>query len=137
MRIGLKFIPLLLAGAVLSGCENDAASYIVEDKDHAITLIREQHYFWSDNTDLAIVPARLPDCQRRHPIKSAPLDQAQVSLYEITSDLFQAQQGDNWYLVDTKGCTVKPLDSAPADLGRLVGTFDRKDGRLRFIANTQ
>lgn len=133
METTIKWGVAVLAAALLSGCENDVASFIVEDKDHALTLIREQHYFWSDDTDLALVVARLPDCQRRHPMASAPLPEAQVSIYELSPSRYQVRQGERWYLADTGGCTLQTLPSAPSPIGKLLGTFERKDARLRFI----
>ena len=124
----------LVAVAALAGCVDDTASYQVEgSQEHALVLMRQQRYFWSDNTDLMLVVARLPDCQRRHNLKPAPLPQTRVVLYEVAPNQFQLQQGDNWYVAETGGCTLQPLEAAPDAPGKLLGTFDRKDDRLRFI----
>ncbi|MDD5296668.1 MAG: hypothetical protein PHU46_07125 [Rhodocyclaceae bacterium] len=130
----IKLAAVLAAGALLSGCENDAASFMLDGKDHALTLLREQPYFWSDNANLELVVARLPDCQRRLPMKPAPLPQAQVSIYEVVPTQYQVQQGKNWYLAETQGCTLQTLSAPPETPGKLLGTFDRKDGKLRFLA---
>lgn len=130
----IKLVPVVLAGALLSGCVNDTASYMIDGRDHALTLLREQPYFWSDNTNLGLVVARLPDCQRRYPMKPAPLPQTQVSLYEIAPMQYQVQQGSNWYAVETQGCTLQALTAAPEAQGKLLGSFERKDGKLRFLA---
>lgn len=130
----IKWVPLVLAGALLSGCVNDTASYVIDGRGHALILLREQPYFWSDNTKLGLVVSRLPDCQRRYPMKPAPLPQAQASLYEIAPMQYQVQQGSNWYLAETQGCTLQALDAAPEPPGKLLGTFERKDGKLRFLA---
>lgn len=133
-HIPIKLMAVALAGIALAGCENDAASYQIDGRDNALTLIREQHYFWSDDTDLGLVVARLPDCQRRHPMKPAPLSQTQVSVYEAGPQMFNIQQGKNWYAAETQGCTFQAMKDAPEPPGKLLGTFSRKDGRLRFVA---
>jgi len=133
VRTIIKLAGLVVSAALLSGCENDAASFQIDGKDHALTLIREQPYFWSDNTKLGLVVARMPECQRRHPLKPAPLPQAQVSVYEIVPGQYQVQQGKNWYAVETQGCTLQALPEEPAPPGKVLGTFDRKDGRLKFL----
>lgn len=130
-RIGLCVVAL--TATLLAGCENDAASYQIDGKDHALTLIREQRYFWNDNTDMAVVVARLPECQRRFPLKSAPLPKAQLSVHEVVPGQYHLQQGDRWYVTETGRCTLQALAAAPEPAGRLVGKFDRKDERLRFI----
>ena len=129
----IKLGVVAVAATLLAGCENDAASYQIDGKEHALILMRDQRYFWSDNTDLKVVVARLPDCQRRYDLNSAPLPKAQMSIYEVTQTQYQLQQGDHWYVADTGGWTLQPLDGAPDVPGKLLGTFDRKDDRLRFI----
>ncbi|MCK7492495.1 MAG: hypothetical protein MZW92_13605 [Comamonadaceae bacterium] len=48
MRRMAPVAAVILAAGMLAGCENDAASYqIGGSSEHAITLIREQRYFWS------------------------------------------------------------------------------------------
>lgn len=132
----VKLGGVALAASLLAGCENDAASYQIDGKEHALILMRDQRYFWSDNTELNVVVSRLPDCQRRYPLNSAPLPKAQLSVYEVAPTQYQLQQGDHWYLADTGGCTLQPMEAAPDAPGKLIGTFDRKDDRLRFIPAT-
>lgn len=126
---------LSLAAGLLAGCENDAASFQIEDKDHALTLIREQRLFWSKKTDLSLVVARLPDCQRRHSLEPAPLSRAQASVYALGPRHYLLQQGGNWYDIRTDRCTLEALEQAPDIKTEALGTFDKQDGRLRFIAH--
>lgn len=129
IRLGV----VAVAATLLAGCENDAASYQIDGKEHALVFMRDQRYFWSDNTDLRVVVARLPDCQRRYDLKPAPLPKAQMSVYEVAPTQYQLQQGQYWYVADTSTCALQPLDAAPEAPGKLLGTFDRQDDRLRFI----
>ena len=63
----------LVALPLLAGCMHDAASYQIAGRDHALTLIADQPWFWKPEADLAVVAARLPDCQRRHNLKAVPI----------------------------------------------------------------
>lgn len=128
-------LSLTLAAGLLAGCENDAASFQIEDKDHALTLIREQRVFWSKKTDLSLVVARLPDCQRRYALEPAPLPRAQASVYALGPRHFLLQQGDNWYDINTERCGLEALEQAPEIKAEPVGSFDKQDGRLRFIGH--
>jgi hypothetical protein len=126
---------LALGGAVLGGCVNDAASYLIDGRDHALTLLRQQPYFWSKQTELNFVVARFPDCQRRHSLKPAEDGDTHASLMETGPGTYLLQRGHDWYALDTKSCGLQPV-SAPAKTGyRNVGAFDPSSGKLRFVAS--
>lgn len=129
----IKLGMLGLAAALLSGCVMETGSYMIEgSRDHALTLVMEQPYFWSDKVNLQIVVARMPDCQRRHNMEPASLPDAEVSLYQVTPTEYQVQQAGNWYVANTEGCTLQSLDEEPKAPGKLMGSFIRKSGRLEF-----
>lgn len=125
---------LLAAGLLLGGCESDSASYIVDKRDHALTVLRDKAFPWSDSYDTALVVARLPDCQRRHPLKAVSLKNGVVVLYPgAQENAFLLSQGNNWYAASTADCSLKTLP-APGEAPQPLGSFARKDGKLRFIA---
>ena len=69
----LKLLPLLLL-PLLAACSDQRASFPIQTSDHALTLVREQQFFWDKKAVYTIVAARMPDCMRRHKIGAAPLD---------------------------------------------------------------
>lgn len=133
MKVARAAAVMVLA-VFVSGCENAAAPFIVDDQDHAISLIREQRYFWDDEVEQALVVSRLPRCQRRFPILPGRADSVVIEVFEAGDRLWALRQGRSWYLVSTEKCLVQPW-AEPTDTppGREVGSFTRKDGELAFV----
>lgn len=130
---------LLIAfgAATLAGCDNDATSYLIEGHDYALTYIREQRWFWSKNTDLSLVVARFPDCQRRHALKASPNGDGRAELFETMPGRYLLRRGKDWYALETQGCTLQEVAAPQSDApGRALGRFEQRDGRLRFAAAT-
>ena len=123
-----------LALPLLGGCISDAASYIITPPDHALTLIREQRWFWNDSVELEIVAARMPDCQRRHKLDPAPTAEATVEVYQTGSTTFVLKQGARFYLAETRSCVgFEKLDTPPpGGIGQPIGVFREEDGKLKF-----
>lgn len=123
--------------ALLAGCVDDAASYLIDGKDHALTIIREQPYFWKKTVTLDVVAARLPDCQRRHKITTAPLN-SQIELWQAGPETYLLQVGDKVFLSETQTCEgFRRLDGPPpGGMGTKLGVFrDQGQGQgLRFQA---
>jgi len=139
MRRMARSAAVILAAGMLAGCENEAASYqIGGSREHAITLIREQRYFWSPESDVALVVAHAPECQRRHALNRTPVENAPAKLFQTADDAFLLQNGQKWYAIATSVCEVRQAD-VPAGMvpGTPIGAFDRAGGRLRFIASAQ
>lgn len=126
---------LAAAALVLAACENDAASYqIGGSKDHALTLIREQRYFWDRDSTVALVVARYPDCQRRHALNQTPAGEPAAELFQTGAQSFLLRNGTSWYAIDTQGCTLQPAGAPAAGAaGDALGKFDRQGDKLRFI----
>lgn len=127
--IGLLALPLLAA------CVNDGASYQIGGGDHALTLIREQRWFWDRHVDLAVTAARLPECQRRHPMKPAPIDGFKVEVWQTGPNTFVLRQGQRLYVVETQTCEgFRQLDEEPpGGLGVSAGVFREEGGKLAFV----
>jgi len=127
---------LAFAGAVLAGCENDAASHQIDgSRDNALTLIREQRYFWESTANVALVVARYPDCQRRYALNPMPLGEARADLYRIGSATYLLRNGNVWYAIDQRACALQQaIPPQPDQVGVAVGAFDRQDNKLRFLA---
>lgn len=123
----------LCALLLLSGCENDAVSHQIDGKDHSITLVREQRWFWKGEVEQRLVVARYPACQRRYEILPGSKTALRLELYEVAPRLFVAHQGSAWYAVSTEACQLQKFESPPEAYGELVGVFVKRDGVLKFV----
>lgn len=129
----LKWVVLLLL-PLLAACSDDRASFQIETSDHALTLIRDQRFFWSDTAEYTIVAAHMPTCMRRHKLESAPLD-AKVEVYAPGNNAWILKQDDVMYVVETRTCEgfARLMTPPEGGMGPLVGTFEEKGGTLTFI----
>lgn len=140
----MKFLPNYFAICVLgllAGCENNATSYMVGgDRDHALTLVREQNMFWSNEVKQEFVIARFPECQRRYPIAPGKTDALKIELYAGAKPmLFIAHQGNDWYALSTEVCQLQKFPSQPAAPGKLLGSYEQQNGKVIFkpVANNK
>lgn len=125
---------LLLTLPLLAACEFDTAAYMIDgNSDHALTLVRDVKYWWSDKAELAVVVAHFPDCQRRYPLKLQPVNSSKVALYALGGSRFVLQQGKNWYLADAQNCTLEAAEAPrEGEAGTLIGNWQKKDGTFGF-----
>ncbi|NTV10426.1 MAG: hypothetical protein HGA47_06580 [Zoogloea sp.] len=139
MRRLFRLLLLIACLPLLSACENDGIAFLIAGKDHSISLLREQRWFWNDEVTQSIVVTRMPVCQRRFELRPGTAGSVKIEVYEAGDLLWAFKQGKYWYLVSTERCQFQRWDDAPADPpGALVGTFQRKNGELTFVrANTQ
>jgi len=129
MLLALGLLPLLAA------CENSATAYMVEGKDHALILVREQKFFWDDELEQSLIASRLPKCQKRVSIHPSPTALVEMRVYEAGERLWALHQANRWYLASTEVCRVQDWDNATGQPpGRLVGSFVLKDGTPTFVA---
>lgn len=127
---------LLPLALLLAGCEIETAAFMIEGRNHAITLVREKPFFWSKRYDMTVVVARFPDCQRRHEIKSANIGAgANVTLFRGEEpNLFLIKQGSRWYIASTQNCALQATEE-PGKLPEPLGVFKRQGGQFQFIVN--
>lgn len=125
----------LIALPLLGGCINDAASFQIDDKDHSLSLMREQKWPWEKRVELSVVVSRMPDCQRRHHLKSSNISSATVEVFSPGGNSFYLQQGGRLYVVETNTCEgFRELTDPPSTgLGQKIGTFTESAGELRFM----
>lgn len=130
----LRVLALLASLPLLSACENSATSMLVDGKDHALVLVREQPYFWSDEIRQFVVVSRLPRCQRRVRIHPGKEKMTPMPVYEAGDLLWALHQGGRWYLASTEECRVQDWDNASGQPpGPLVGSFEQRDGKTVFV----
>jgi hypothetical protein len=132
----MRKILILSMPILLAGCVNDTASYLIDGASNALTVRREQPYFWKGEVDVSLVATRLPDCQRLHALASAPKDDMKVELFNAGEGLWNVHLGDQLWQVSTQNCNdMTELQYDPkADMGQAIGTFVVHDGKLEFDA---
>lgn len=131
-RIGILVASLL--APLLVACENSATAFMVEGKDHALILVREQAWLWDSEITQYVVASRLPHCQRRVTIHPGAATLVDMEVYDAGDRLWALHQGQRWYLAGTEKCLVQdwePPGGQPP--GPLVGTFRLKDGNPAFV----
>jgi hypothetical protein len=135
MRKTRLFLALSLT-LLLAGCVNDSASYLIDGRDHSLTVRREQQYFWKKDADISLVASRLPDCQRLHALTDGAVDDVKVDLYNAGEGLWNVRVDQQLWQIETQTCNgLTELQYDPkADLGQLVGSFVVRNGKLVFDA---
>ena len=130
----LKLLPFLLF-PVLVACSDQRASFQIQSSDHALSLIREQRFFWEKAAQYTIVAARMPDCMRRHKMGPAALN-AKFEVFSPGNDAWILRQGSRMYVVETRTCEgFAKLDAEPeGGMGALAGSFEVRNDVLQFIA---
>ena len=125
---------ILLMSVLLAGCVQDSASYMIDGRDHALTIRRQQEYFWNKQVIVSLIATRLPDCQRLHVLANVPLDEVKVELFAAGDGLWNVRLGGQLWQLETATCDgLTELENDPkADLGQPVGTFDIVDDKLVF-----
>ncbi len=134
MRLRTLLLPLL-ALPLLSGCVNDGATYEVDGtREHGLSLIREQPYFWDSKINLYLVVSRMPACMRRHSLGMGT-EKTKVEVYQVPSGAFVVKVGKKMFATETQTCeSFAKMDSEPPEgLGTLMGTFRLKKGVLVFV----
>jgi hypothetical protein len=131
-----KLLLLPLAALLLTGCINDRASYNIDGHNYALTIIRDQRYFWDQKLEMSVVAARLPDCQRRHKLPMTAPAESKIELYQTGSATFILKLSGVMYLVETTTCEgfQKLAEVPPNGLGDHLGDFYEVDGKYRFVA---
>ena len=127
---------LLLALLPLAGCLQDSASYAFPEKDHAITLVRNQTWFWQDTLEVEVMAIRLPECSGGLTIKDVALA-TNVGFYEAPDEypehVFLLNPDKRVFAVSTQSCRVQEFKEIPANLGVKLGTFLVQDDVFKFV----
>lgn len=128
----------LLAALSLAGCMQDSASYALPEKDHAVTLMRNQAWPWQDTMSVEVVAIRLPECHRGISVKDVPLE-AEITLFrapdEYPEPIFILRLDKRHFAVSTQSCQVQEFREIPPDPGARLGVFQEKDGKFAFAAD--
>ncbi|MEY2633558.1 MAG: hypothetical protein RIR00_2212 [Pseudomonadota bacterium] len=133
----MKTGPLLALGLLplLAGCINDGDAYLIDGKDHSLSVVREQRWPWDSKVDFLVVTSRMPDCLRRHLIASmAP--KTRLEVWQPGNLTYVLRTEKQMWVTETRTCNgFAPLDEdPPGGLGSEIGYFQEKDGKFRFVA---
>lgn len=133
MRL-IRLLPLL-ALTLLAACTDDRASFEIKDRNHALTLIRVTQWPWDKVAQFDIVALRMPDCMRRHPVASAPLDSV-VEIYSPGNDAWVIKLDGRMFVTESRTCEgFAPLNAPPeGGIGPLMGRFEMNGDKLVFVA---
>jgi hypothetical protein len=116
----------------LAGCENSATAFMIDGREHALILVREQSLPFSEVNQFILV-TRMPHCQRRWRIQPDATPLAPIKVYAAGERLWALEQKGRWYLASTEECQVQVWQTPdPARLMGLVGTFTNQEGQIRF-----
>jgi len=138
MKLPVRTLLAGLLPLVLSGCINDAASYMVNgDRNNAITLTRTQKWFWEDSVILSVIAARQPDCMSGTEIQNVPSDKP-IALHrapdEYAEPIYILDVAGASYAISTESCRIQKFETAPTDQGPVIGNFDTVDGQFQYVA---
>ena len=123
-----------LAAALLAGCgSGDTASMLIEGPNHALTVVRDKAFAWSD-WEVSMVVARQQECMRRHKLRPVGEGAFKVEVFR-TDTAFILRQGKNWYVTETQKCDLQQFKTPPPEPGELLGAFQVRDGGLKFVEN--
>ncbi len=133
MMRGWRGLLSLAALPLLAACVNDGATYEVDNtREHVLSVIREQPYFWDKRVNLYMVVARMPACMRRHAIGPGTAA-TKVEIWQVESGAFIVRAGKRLYATETQNCVnFAKIEEEPADYGKFIGTFLEKKGELIF-----
>ena len=134
MRLRHLILALLVA-PLLTACVNDGATYEIDNtREHVLSLIREQPYFWDKKVQLYMVVSRMPSCMRRHSMGTGTAN-TKVEIYQVPSGAFIVKAGKRMYATETQTCeNFAKMDGEPVEgMGKFIGTFLVKNGALVFV----
>jgi hypothetical protein len=134
MRLRHLLLPLL-AAPLLSACVNDGATYEIDNtREHVLSLIREQPYFWDSKVNLYLVVSRMPACMRRHSWGPAPKRPGSRST-RCRPAPSSSRQASGCLPPRRRPARALPrwTASRPEGMGKLMGTFRLKKGELVFV----
>ncbi len=125
----LLLFPMILP--LLAGCVTERASYEI-GPEQALTLIRNQPYFWSEEFTRTMTVMSLPACMRRYRLPPDEGQAGSVKVFKTAEGDYVMQDGLGQYRADVANCGMS-LEGKTSASGELLGTFEPvPDGGIRF-----
>lgn len=121
---------------LLAACVNDGATYEIDNtREHVLSVIREQPYFWDSKVNFYVIVSRMPACMRRHDAGTGTQN-SKIEIYQVPSGAFIVKIGKRMFATETQTCeSFAKMSGEPAEgMGVLKGTFREKNGTWLFEA---
>lgn len=112
---------LLLTPLLLAGCVDDSATYYIDGNTHALTVRAVQEQFWKKDVTLALIAARMPDCQRRFTLGTMPMADVELELFGSGENVYTVRAGESVWRFETAGCSQ--MEEPEQVTGRPLGLF--------------
>lgn len=135
MRLRALLTVLLVVPLVIA-CVDDRVSWQIDGtREHTLSLIREQPFFWDKKVELSMVVSRMPACTRRHSL-GIGTEKTRVEVYQVPSGAFIIKVGRRMYATESQTCIEwARIEEEPAGgMGELRGIFRMRNGSLEFVA---
>lgn len=130
----VKKLAILFSAVLLGACGDTQTAFVSDgDRDHSLSVIRVQAYLRGPWQTTLIV-AGLPQCQRRYPIGELAAGEFRVDVHRPAPGVFILEAGKRWYVAELQNCGFQAYKSPPPEPGERVGSFEMKDGALRYSA---
>lgn len=117
---------------VLAACGSQQVGYQITDRNHSLSVTREQQYPGSDWTNHVVV-TRFPECQRRYKLRDSTNNSFKLDVYLVEPHVYIFNHGKRWYIGETRECKWQEYDTPPPAPGDLIGTFQVKDEQLVWL----
>lgn len=124
----LAAVSMLLLGA----CGSQQAGYQITDRNHSLSVTRDQQYPGSDWINHLVV-SRFPECQRRYKLKESPDASFKMDVYRVEPGVFILNHGKRWYIAETGACRWQQYENPPPEPGELIGSFENKGDTLAWV----
>ena len=138
MRKIFSLLPIFLT-AFLAACVNDGTAYDIRgDRQHSISVLREQPFFWDKTVHFFVILSRMPDCTRRHEMADGTPTSV-IDVFQVPSGAYILQLGSRYFAAEIETCEgfaeINDLNAQgePKDgTGLYRGRFHTKDGAWTF-----
>lgn len=133
----MKRLAILFSAALLGACGDTQTAFVSDgDRDHSLSVIREQAYF-SGPWQTTLIVAGLPRCQRRYALDEPAAGEFRMDVYRPGPGVFILHAGDRrWYVAELQDCGFQAYKSPPPEPGELVGSFAMRAQALAYSART-
>lgn len=124
----------VIVAPMLCACIEDSATFNVAGSDYAMTVRREQKYFWQKTVEVSLLASHLPDCRRLYRLSDDADAALKIEVFATRPGLWTVRWDSDIWQFDARQCDqMTQLKSAPKDgLGPLAGVFEVADGRMVF-----
>lgn len=129
----MRRLLILAVTLLLAACGSQQAGYQITDRNHSLSVTRDQSYPGGNWTNWLVV-TRFPECQRRYALKDSSSESFKMDVYRPEPGVFILNHGRRWYIAETRTCRWQQYEEEPPEPGELVGTFKTKDDALVWEA---